>query len=105
MERRSLRLDTLLTLRWLAVAGQTIVIVVVYHGFGFPLPAGWALAAVGISIWLNIALRLKYPNAHRLTNAEAATILAFDIVQLGAPALSHRRAGEPVRAAVPRRRC
>ena len=82
MEGRSLRLDTLLTLRWLAVAGQTIVIVVVYHGFGFPLPAGWALAAVGISIWLNIALRLKYPNAHRLTNAEAATILAFDIVQL-----------------------
>ncbi|KAA5600433.1 ActS/PrrB/RegB family redox-sensitive histidine kinase [Blastochloris sulfoviridis] len=82
MERRSLRLDTLLTLRWLAVAGQAMVIVVVYHGFGYPLPVGWALAAVGISIWLNIALRLKYPNAHRLTNKEAAAILAFDIVQL-----------------------
>ena len=82
MERRSLRLDTLLRLRWLAAAGQGAVVIVVYWGFGYPLPIVWSLAAIGVAIWLTLALRLKYPNSHRLEHSEAATILAFDVVQL-----------------------
>ena len=37
-DRRHLRLQTLVRLRWLAVAGQAAAVVSVYFGFGFPLP-------------------------------------------------------------------
>ncbi len=35
---RSLRLQTLIRLRWLAVVGQSVAVAVVYLGLGFPLP-------------------------------------------------------------------
>ena len=35
---RSVRLDTLIRLRWLAVAGQTTAVLVVYLGLDYELP-------------------------------------------------------------------
>ncbi|MDF2999704.1 MAG: integral rane sensor signal transduction histidine kinase [Xanthobacteraceae bacterium] len=79
-----LRLDTLIRLRWLAISGQTLAIVVVQWLLGFPLPIGACLAVVALSAWLNLALRLRNPGARRLSDVEAAWLLAYDILQLAA---------------------
>jgi two-component system sensor histidine kinase RegB len=79
-----LRLDTLIRLRWLAISGQTLAIVVVHWLLGFTLPLGACLAVVALSAWLNLALRLRNPGARRLSDIEAAWLLAYDILQLAA---------------------
>jgi two-component system, sensor histidine kinase RegB len=77
-----LRLDTLVRLRWLAVAGQALTIIGVHFGLGFPLPIWPALGIVGLTALTNIALRARKPRPPRLDERLAALILGFDIVQL-----------------------
>lgn len=79
---RSLRLETLIRLRWFSIVGQTAAILAVYWGLNSELPLDLCLLAVAASAWLNIALRLRYPANHRLSPAEAGFSLAWDIVQL-----------------------
>lgn len=81
---RQLRVDTLVRLRWLAVAGQSIAILVVYLVLGFPVPIGLAFAAIAASVWLNIGLRLRYGVNHRLEDGAATVLLAYDLLQLTA---------------------
>ena len=81
---RHLRLDTLVRLRWLAIAGQSLAVAGVHFGLGFPLPFGWCFTAIAVSSWLNIALRIRFPLSHRLQAGAATALLAFDIVQLAA---------------------
>ncbi len=81
---RHLRLDTLVRLRWLAIAGQSLAVAGVHFGLGFPLPFGWCFTAIAVSSWLNIALRIRFPMSHRLQPGAATALLAFDIVQLAA---------------------
>ncbi|MEI8144952.1 MAG: ActS/PrrB/RegB family redox-sensitive histidine kinase [Alphaproteobacteria bacterium] len=80
--RRSLRLETLVRLRWFAVAGQTLAIVMVYWGLGYGMPISLCLLSVAASAWLNILLRLRYPSTHRLSTREAGVLLSWDILQL-----------------------
>ncbi len=82
--RRNVRLDTLVRLRWLAIIGQTTAVMVVHYGLKFELPVGACLAAILVSAWLNIALRLHFHMAQWLEPDRAAWILAFDVVQLAA---------------------
>ena len=79
---RSLRLETLIRLRWFAVVGQTAAIVAVYWGLNAELPLDLCLLAVAASAWINITLRLRYPANHRLSPLEAGFSLAWDIIQL-----------------------
>lgn len=79
---RRLRLDTLVRLRWLAIAGQSAALLVTHFAFGFPLPFSLAFAVVAASAWLNIWLRLRYPPTHRLNDRQAVVFLAYDILQL-----------------------
>lgn len=81
---RHLRLDTLVRLRWLAVAGQSAAVAGVHFGLGFTLPFGWCFLVIAVSAWLNIALRIRFPLSHRLKDRPATALLAFDIVQLAA---------------------
>lgn len=81
---RQLRVDTLVRLRWLAVAGQSIAILIVHYGLGFPVPVGLAFAAIAASVWLNIGLRLRYDVNHRLDDGPATVLLAYDLLQLTA---------------------
>ena len=84
--RRSLRgpvrLRTLSTLRWLAVAGQTFAVSMVHFGLGYPLPLGLCLAVIALSAWLNLFAFLRFSNSHYMTDREAAAYVAFDILQL-----------------------
>src|SRR5437764_12354038 len=79
---RSVRLDTLVRLRWLAVVGQTTAVLVVYYGLDYELPIWACLAVIALSAWLNVALRIRFPAAQRLEPDRAAWLLAFDIAEL-----------------------
>src|SRR5581483_234399 len=77
------RLRTLSNLRWLAVAGQSAALFLVYFALGYSLPILYCAVAIAVSAALNIVLALRYPPTHRLTNREATFYLAFDVLQLG----------------------
>lgn len=80
--RGPVRLRTLTTLRWLAVAGQSVAIVVVHFALGFPTPLGLCLAAIAASAWLNLFTVLRFSPQRFLSDREAAAYIAFDILQL-----------------------
>ena len=79
---RSLKLDTLVKLRWLAVAGQTAAVVFVRFGLGFSLPLASCLVLIGASVALNLALRFHFSTIHRLDGIHATVLLGYDVIQL-----------------------
>src|SRR5215469_15597150 len=79
---RSVRLDTLVRLRWLAVIGQTTAVLVVYVGLDFDLPIWACLAVIALGAWLNVALRIRFRMSQRIAPERAAWLLAFDIAEL-----------------------
>lgn len=80
--RSPVRLRTLTTLRWLAVAGQTAAIVFVHFGLGFPAPLGLGLGVIAASAWLNLFATFRFSPQRILSDREAAAYIGFDIVQL-----------------------
>ncbi|MDK9696153.1 MAG: ActS/PrrB/RegB family redox-sensitive histidine kinase [Siculibacillus sp.] len=79
---RSLKLDTLVKLRWLAIAGQTAAVLFVRFGLGFPLPFVSCLVLIGASVALNLALRFQFSSIHRLDGIHATLLLGYDVIQL-----------------------
>ena len=79
---RRLRVDTIVRLRWLAVAGQLLAILTTYFGLGFSLPLGLCFLAISASAWLNIGLRLRFSASHRLGDRLALFLLCYDVLQL-----------------------
>jgi len=78
-----LSLRTLVLIRWVAVAGQAVTLLVVHYVFGFALPLRATLVVVAISAALNLyAMRLPRA-ASRLSDRAAALYLAYDTLQLG----------------------
>ena len=78
------RLRTFITLRWLAVAGQTAAVLFVAFGLGFTLPLALCLAIIAASAWLNVFLSFAF-QSQRLTRGWEATLqLFFDTMQLAA---------------------
>ena len=80
---RPLRLQTLVLLRWLAVGGQTIGVLFVHYGLGFPLPLLPCFALILLSAALNISLVFRFGNSHRPSSLFAASQITFDLLQLG----------------------
>ncbi|MCP2678965.1 ActS/PrrB/RegB family redox-sensitive histidine kinase [Maricaulaceae bacterium NA33B04] len=76
------RLRTLILLRWLAVVGQTLCVVVVYYGLGFDLPLGLCLGAIAASAWVNAWVSLALPTQRFAKDWEAFLQLAYDVIQL-----------------------
>jgi len=79
-----LRLQTLVRLRWLAVIGQTVAVLVVYFLFEFSLPIVASSLIISLSAWLNIFLWVRWSHNFRLTDRFAAVLLGYDILQLAA---------------------
>lgn len=80
---RPLRLATLVGLRWLAVAGQTMGLLFVAIGLGYPLPLIQCLGLVALSVLLNLWLIFRFGAGYRPTIAVATVQLAYDLAQLG----------------------
>ena len=81
---QTLRLNTLVGLRWLAVIGQTAAVLSVAYGLGFSLPLAPSLGVIAASALMNVALRLRYSHATRLSPSAAAAMLTYDVAQLSA---------------------
>ncbi len=76
------RLRTLVSLRWFAILGQTIALIVAVRIFELQLEIGWAAMAVGASVIVNLIIGVVFPENKRLREKEAFLLLVFDIVQL-----------------------
>lgn len=75
-------LRTLVPIRWVAIAGQALTILIVHYGLGYRLPLIPALAVVAGSVLLNVVLILVRQAAARLGERDAALCLGYDILQL-----------------------
>ncbi|MEZ5960772.1 MAG: ActS/PrrB/RegB family redox-sensitive histidine kinase [Hyphomonadaceae bacterium] len=74
------RIRTLVLLRWLAIVGQTIAVLFVRFGLDVDFPLGLALAAIGVSVIVNLVLQRRSQELAR--EWEAAAQLGYDAVQL-----------------------
>jgi len=79
-ERVSAR--TLITIRWIAVAGQLITLLVVELALDVTLPLTHALAAVLASVVLNIYALRRLARQPFLGDRDAALYMAYDMLQL-----------------------
>ncbi len=82
-DARRLRMETLLVLRWVAIAGQAAACIGVYFVLGFDFPVGLCFVFITASATLNIGMRFGTPRSFRLGDLEAAVLLGYDIIQLG----------------------
>ena len=80
--RRYIRLDTILRLRWLAVLGQLAAIFIVMQGLEFDVEVIPCLTIIGLSALLNLALQIAVNPMQRLEPANAAALLALNIIEL-----------------------
>jgi two-component system, sensor histidine kinase RegB len=80
-DRISLR--RLVLIRWVAIAGQAVTLLVVHYAFDFRVPLLPAFAVVFCSVLLNLFITLYWRTATRLGEREAAVFLGYDLLQLG----------------------
>src|SRR6266849_1712765 len=80
-DRISLR--RLVLIRWVAIAGQAVTLLVVHYAFDFRVPLLPAFFVVGCSVALNLFVTLFRRVATRLGEREAAFFLGYDLLQLG----------------------
>ena len=76
------RMRTLILLRWIAITGQFVSVLVAEFLFRLQLEFGFAFAAIGASITVNLIQNFVYPENKRLTETELALNLIYDISQL-----------------------
>jgi two-component system, sensor histidine kinase RegB len=81
---RRIRLETLIWLRWLAVAGQTVTVFAVWAIFRFPIPIVEAAILIGALAIANLILSAWFPATHRLGPRSALALLSFDLLQMAA---------------------
>jgi two-component system sensor histidine kinase RegB len=81
-ENLALRLETLVRIRWLAVAGQTFAVLFVYLVMRYELPLLQCLMMIAASAWLNVFLRFRYPGNVRWRGMSVVALLGYDILQL-----------------------
>jgi two-component system sensor histidine kinase RegB len=81
---RAIRLRTLVTIHWVAIAGQIAALLVIYFGFGLKLPLFACLVVIGVSAAINLVIHARHDRLRRIREQSAALYLAFDIIQLSA---------------------
>ncbi|MCC5970204.1 MAG: ActS/PrrB/RegB family redox-sensitive histidine kinase [Pararhodobacter sp.] len=76
------RLETLTRVRWLAVFGQLLALLIAYYGFGLRFNLALCLLVVGVSAASNILSAAVFPRIRRLSEGETLLTLLFDTAQL-----------------------
>jgi two-component system, sensor histidine kinase RegB len=77
-----LRLRTLILIRWIAVAGQTLTVLVVHFGLEFSLPVAACLTVIAATAASNLLLYILMPLRARLGDRDSMLLLGFDVLQL-----------------------
>ncbi|MGC2412505.1 MAG: sensor histidine kinase, partial [Stellaceae bacterium] len=80
-DRISLR--PLVLIRWVAIAGQAVTLLVVHFAFDFRVPLLRCFAVVGCSVALNLFITLYRRVGTRLDERQATLFLGYDLLQLG----------------------
>jgi two-component system sensor histidine kinase RegB len=81
VHRGRLRVRTLVTLRWIVVAGELLLLLLVV-GMGFRLPIPLCLAVIGAGAWINLLTGVASPGQRVFGDREAAAQLSLDILQI-----------------------
>lgn len=68
----------LVQLRWIAVAGQTLAILLVHYGLGVPLPLAEMLGVAALLATVNLLVALTVPR-HRVRDGEVMLALLLDM--------------------------
>ena len=76
------RLRTLLVLRWLAILGQTVTVVIASFYLGLRVELGLCFLAIGASVVSNLIAMTIFPENQRLSDRDAMLTLLFDLSQL-----------------------
>jgi two-component system, sensor histidine kinase RegB len=76
------RLRTLLVLRWLAILGQTVTVVIASLHLGLRIELGLCFLAIGASVISNLIAMTIFPENQRLSDRDAMLTLLFDLSQL-----------------------
>ena len=77
-----LRRSTLVLLRWMAIAGQILAILLVAYGLGYSVPLLECFAMISLSAVINVIVSIALPLDRRVSDIEALAQLGFDLVQL-----------------------
>lgn len=77
-----MRLRTLLLLRWLAIAGQLIALLIAIKWLDIELRLDLCLIAIGTSVVVNVITSIILPENIRLVERTAVPMLAYDFAQL-----------------------
>jgi len=83
VHRGRLRVRTLVTLRWLVVAGEALLLLVVML-LGFSVPYPLCFAVVGAGAWVNLLTGVASPGQRVFGDREATAQLSLDILQVSA---------------------
>ena len=75
-------LINLIKIRWIAISGQLITLLVIFFGLKLSIPIGQCLTVVLFSIVINIFSYFIHKNNLTLSYQKTFMFLAFDISQL-----------------------
>ncbi|MFC3067952.1 ActS/PrrB/RegB family redox-sensitive histidine kinase [Phenylobacterium soli] len=79
-----LRVRTLVTQRWLVLAGEALLLMAAGLGLGVHPPYPLCFGVIGAGAWINLLTGVASPGQRTLGDLEAAGQLAVDIVQITA---------------------
>jgi len=79
-----LRRNTLVLLRWAAIIGQSVTLLIVGQVLDLSFPLGPCIAIIGLSIFVNIIVTASFELDRRVGDREAGLQLGFDLLQLAA---------------------
>ncbi len=82
MQSGRLRRSTLVMLRWMAVAGQSLALLIVAFVLKYELPTLTCFLMIALSAIFNIIVTISSPLDRRVNDKEAMIQLGFDVLQL-----------------------
>src|SRR3990167_1413625 len=77
-------ISLLISLRWIAIGGQTFTVFMTDVVFGYPLPLFTVSCVIGLSILVNLILMLFTSRNGRIPASQMFYYLIYDLGQLGA---------------------
>jgi len=84
LKQGRLRVRTVVTLRWVLVAGEAALLTLAATALDFAAPYALCFALVGLAAWANLLVGIATPGQRLLSPTEATMQLGFDVVQVSA---------------------